>query len=110
MAFSYRDGNCYFVSYRDPNLGQTIEVYQEAAQFLADYQGSERTLTQYVIGTFSFMDVPPPGNNPVPSETQEKPYAKTEKVSRRKNRGTPPWVRPGLFWFRLTILLPGRES
>ena len=58
MCDFYRDGNCYFVSYRDPNLGQTIEVYQEAAQFLADYQGSERTLTQYVIGTFSFMDVP----------------------------------------------------
>ena len=48
-----RTGDCYFVSYRDPNLGQTIEVYENAADFIENYDAGERTMTQYIIGTFS---------------------------------------------------------
>lgn len=46
------------MSYRDPNLGQTIEVYEKAAEFIAGFEADERTMTQYIIGTFSNMDVP----------------------------------------------------
>lgn len=53
-----RNGASYFVSYRDPNLGQTIDVYEQAADFIANYEADERTMTQYIIGTFSNMDVP----------------------------------------------------
>ena len=53
-----RLGDCYFVSYRDPNLGQTIQVYEEAADFIAHYEADERTMTQYIIGTFSQLDMP----------------------------------------------------
>ena len=53
-----RTGDCYFVSYRDPNLGQTVEVYEKAADFIASYEANERTLTQYIIGTFSQIDIP----------------------------------------------------
>lgn len=53
-----RNGGSYFVSYRDPNLGQTIEVYEKAAEFIAGFEADERTMTQYIIGTFSNMDVP----------------------------------------------------
>lgn len=53
-----RTGDCYFVSYRDPNLGQTIDVYENAADFIENYDASERTMTQYIIGTFSQLDMP----------------------------------------------------
>ncbi len=53
-----RTGECFFVSYRDPNLGQTIDVYRGAADFIGAYDADERTLTQYIIGTFSNLDMP----------------------------------------------------
>jgi len=53
-----RNGSAYFVSYRDPNLGQTIDVYERAADFIANYDANERTMTQYIIGTFSNLDIP----------------------------------------------------
>ena len=58
MCSFYRDGGCYFVSYRDPNLGQTIEVFEKAADFIANYEASERTMTQYIIGAISELDTP----------------------------------------------------
>ncbi len=53
-----RTGESYFVSYRDPNLGQTIDVYEKAADFVENYEADERTMTQYIIGTFSMLDMP----------------------------------------------------
>ena len=53
-----RNGASYFVSYRDPNLGQTVDVYEKAAEFIANYEADERTMTQYIIGTFSNIDMP----------------------------------------------------
>ncbi|MGN0166719.1 MAG: insulinase family protein [Acetatifactor sp.] len=58
MCSFYRDGGCYFVSYRDPNLGQTIDVFEKAADFIANYEASERTMTQYIIGAVSELDTP----------------------------------------------------
>ncbi len=58
MCGFYRDGGSYFVSYRDPNLGQTIEVFEKAADFIANYEASERTMTQYIIGAVSELDTP----------------------------------------------------
>lgn len=58
MCSFYRDGGAYFVSYRDPNLGQTIDVYEKAADFIANYDANERTMTQYIIGTVSELDTP----------------------------------------------------
>lgn len=58
MSGFSRDGRCYFVSYRDPNLGQTVDVYEKAAEFIENYQADERTMTQYIIGTCSEMDAP----------------------------------------------------
>lgn len=53
-----RNGSCYFVSYRDPNLEQTIDVYEKAADFIEKYEADDRTMTQYIIGAFSSLDVP----------------------------------------------------
>ena len=53
-----KSGESYFVSYRDPNLEKTIEVYEKAADYIEHYEADERTMTQYIIGAISEMDMP----------------------------------------------------
>lgn len=53
-----KTGESYFVSYRDPNLEKTIEVYEKAADFVASFDADERTMTQYIIGAVSALDMP----------------------------------------------------
>lgn len=53
-----KSGESYFVSYRDPNLGKTIDIYEKAAANIAAFEADERTMTQYIIGAVSDMDVP----------------------------------------------------
>ncbi len=53
-----KSGDSYFVSYRDPNLKKTLDVYEKAADYIADFDADERTMTQYIIGAVSEMDVP----------------------------------------------------
>ena len=53
-----RTGESYFVSYRDPNLKKTIDVFEKAAEAIASYEGDERTITQYIIGAISELDTP----------------------------------------------------
>lgn len=60
MSNYSRTGDCYFVSYRDPNLGKTNEVYEGAADYLKNFDADEREMTKYIIGTIADMDVPLP--------------------------------------------------
>ena len=53
-----KSGDSYFVSYRDPNLKSTVQVYERAAAFVEGFDGDERTMTQYIIGAISEMDTP----------------------------------------------------
>ncbi len=53
-----KTGESYFVSYRDPNLEKTIEVYEKAADFVEAFEADERTMTQYIIGAVSALDMP----------------------------------------------------
>ena len=53
-----KSGDCYFTSYRDPNLGKTLEIYENAAEYVRDFQADERTMTQYIIGAISELDMP----------------------------------------------------
>ena len=53
-----KSGDSYFVSYRDPNLEKTVEVYEKAAEYIEGFEADERTMTQFVIGAISEMDVP----------------------------------------------------
>lgn len=55
-----RTGESYFVSYRDPNLVKTIAVYEGAPKFISEFEADERTLTKFIIGAISDMDVPLP--------------------------------------------------
>lgn len=51
-------GDSYFVSYRDPNLEKTLEIYQGAVEYLKHFVADERTMTKYVIGAVSDLDLP----------------------------------------------------
>ena len=53
-----KSGDCYFVSYRDPNLKDTLEVYRKAADYIESFKADERTMTQFIIGAISELDVP----------------------------------------------------
>ena len=53
-----RNGDTYFVSYRDPNLKSTNEVYDGIPQYLEHFEADERDMTKYIIGTISSMDTP----------------------------------------------------
>lgn len=53
-----RNGDTYFVSYRDPNLKSTNEVYDGIPQYLEHFEADERDMTKYIIGTVSSMDTP----------------------------------------------------
>ena len=53
-----KNGDGYFVSYRDPNLEKTVEVYEQAADYIKNYEADERAVTQFIIGAISELDVP----------------------------------------------------
>ncbi|MBR5798923.1 MAG: insulinase family protein [Lachnospiraceae bacterium] len=53
-----KNGDGYFVSYRDPNLEKTIEVYEQAAEYIKNFEADERTVTQFIIGAMSELDTP----------------------------------------------------
>ena len=53
-----KSGDAYIASYRDPNLGKTIEAYEGIVEYVAHFSGDERSMTQAVIGTVSEMDAP----------------------------------------------------
>lgn len=53
-----RSGEGYFVSYRDPNVAETNQVYENMADYLENFQADERDMTKYVIGTISALDTP----------------------------------------------------
>lgn len=58
MSGFKRNGESYFVSYRDPNLRKTLEVYQGIPDFVRNFQSDERNMTKYIIGTISTKDTP----------------------------------------------------
>ena len=53
-----RSGESYFVSYRDPNLSDTLDVYDRIPEYIRSFSPDERDMTKYIIGTFSALDTP----------------------------------------------------
>ena len=53
-----RNGDVCFLSYRDPNLGRTLDVYRGVPEYLKNFDADERAMTRFVIGTFSELDAP----------------------------------------------------
>ena len=57
-AVSQIRGDSMFVTYRDPNLSESYKVYDEAADYVADFDADDRDMKKYIIGTIGSMDMP----------------------------------------------------
>lgn len=51
-------GDSYFVSYRDPNLKKTMDIFEKTGDYLRNFTADERTMTKYIIGAISDLDIP----------------------------------------------------
>lgn len=53
-----RTGKISLVSYRDPNLKETNEVYDGLPEYLRNFNATESEMTKYIIGSISNIDMP----------------------------------------------------
>ncbi len=53
-----RLGDSFFVSYRDPHLKETNQVYEGIPAYLRDFDADEHEMTKYIIGAISELDTP----------------------------------------------------
>ncbi len=51
-------GNMYFCSYRDPNLRETLDIYDRVPAFLRGFECGKRDFEKYIIGDISSLDYP----------------------------------------------------
>ena len=58
MSGFAKNGDSYFVTYRDPHLSRSIDVFKEASDYLKNFEADERTITQFVVGAISDIDTP----------------------------------------------------
>lgn len=58
MSSFGRDGDSYLVSYRDPHLKETRDVFRGLPEYVANFDADEREMTKYIIGTISELDTP----------------------------------------------------
>lgn len=58
LAQFRRNGNMILGSYRDPNLAETVAVFDTTDDYLSDFVVDEREMTKYIIGTMSGLETP----------------------------------------------------
>lgn len=58
MSSFNRIGEGYVISYRDPNLEKTMEVYEGIPEYLRNFTVDDRDMNKYIIGTISNIDRP----------------------------------------------------
>ena len=70
MCSFSKSGDSYFVSYRDPNLKKTVDVFEQGASYVEGFDQDDRSMTQYIIGAISELDTPlPPASKALRSLT-----------------------------------------
>jgi hypothetical protein len=52
------DGYQYFYSYRDPNLRESLDVYNNVPEFIRSFKCSKREMDKYILGEISQLDYP----------------------------------------------------
>ncbi|MCB5286446.1 MAG: insulinase family protein [Candidatus Cloacimonetes bacterium] len=52
------DGYLFFYSYRDPNLRESLEVYNKVPDFIRSFNCSKREMDKYILGDISQLDYP----------------------------------------------------
>lgn len=58
MSGVTRSGEGYMVSYRDPNMSATNQIYEGIVEYLEQFTIEDRDMTKYVIGAISDLDAP----------------------------------------------------
>ena len=58
MSNFNRIGEGYLISYRDPNLKKTMDVYEGVVEYLKNFNVSDRDMNKFIIGTISNIDRP----------------------------------------------------
>ncbi len=58
MSSFAKNGDAAFVTYRDPNLQNSVDVFEKAADYLEKFDDDERAILQYIIGAISDLDTP----------------------------------------------------
>ena len=58
MSNFNRIGEGYLISYRDPNLKKTMDVYEGVVDYLKNFNVSDRDMNKFIIGTISNIDRP----------------------------------------------------
>ena len=53
-----RYGEVIFTSYRDPNLQNTLNVFDNAHNYLREIDFDQREMTKYILGTIGRLDTP----------------------------------------------------
>lgn len=53
-----KNGYILMSSYRDPNIKQTINAYENAYKYLSNFNIDKREMTKYIIGTINSIDRP----------------------------------------------------
>ncbi len=51
-------GYVAFISYRDPNLKETLDNYSKTSDFLENFTATEKEMTQFIISTIADLDQP----------------------------------------------------
>ena len=51
-------GASYFVSYRDPNLTKTLDVYHDITNYITNFEATPEEMTKYIIGAVGTYDYP----------------------------------------------------
>ena len=52
------DGLSILASYRDPNLKETLDIYDKLPEYLENFEADDETMLKYIIGTISGKDQP----------------------------------------------------
>ena len=58
MAGFTEDGGAYLMSYRDPNVRETFDVFEALPSFLRDLDMDQETLDGYILSSYSYLAMP----------------------------------------------------
>ena len=53
-----RSGNVYLGTYRDPNLRESLDAFDQMADYYRQFAPEEKEMSKYIIGTISQLDSP----------------------------------------------------
>ncbi|MGB8454976.1 MAG: hypothetical protein WCD89_21935 [Anaerocolumna sp.] len=53
-----KTGDCCIVSYRDPNIHESINVFQNVYKYISNFNANENTINKFIVGAIRELDMP----------------------------------------------------